>query len=129
MTMTPVFRGLILATLMAVPGLATAASGATTLPAGISIPARLTLLPLKGPIGRENPFYRGYRPIFVFAGSKAEVACAIDLTGGEERVVPGQTVDVLLRCAEAATVDATDPTFVFLEGGRKVGEGELKLAR
>ena len=125
--MTPVFRGLILATLMAVPGLATAASGATTLPAEASVPARLTLLPLNGPVGRENPFYRGYRPTFVFAGSKAEVTCAIDLPGGEERVAPGQTVDVLLRCAEAATVDATAPTFIFREGGRKVGEGELKL--
>lgn len=122
-------RGLIFTALLAITGLPVAVSAATTLPAGASVPARLTLLPLNGPVGRQNPFYPGYSPTFVFAGSKAQVACAIDLPGGEQRVVPGQTIDVLLRCAEAATVDATAPTFIFREGGRKVGEGELKLAR
>jgi translation elongation factor EF-Tu-like GTPase len=126
--MRSICRGLILVSLLTVVGSSQAVSAATTLPAESSIPARLTLLPLHGAVGRETPFYRGYRPFFVFAGSKAQVACAIEPTGGEERVVPGQTAEVLLRCAEAATIDATAPTFIFLEGGRKVGEGELKLA-
>ena len=102
-------------------------ASATTLPADTPVPARLTLLPANGPVGRVNPFYRGYSPVFAFAGSKAQVVCEIELIGGEERVVPGQTVDVHLRCAEAVAIDGAAPTFIFREGGRKVGEGELRL--
>ncbi|MET3665061.1 hypothetical protein [Caulobacter sp. 1776] len=125
--MTPVFRGLVLATLITVPAFARAS--AATLPAGASIPARITLLSLNGPVGRQNPFYRGYRPTFVFGGAKAEVMCDIDLPGAREKVEPGETVEVLLRCIEPVSIDAGAPAFIFREGGRKVGVGELELPR
>lgn len=125
--MTPVFRGLILAAFVMGSGLAATAAGAAALPAGAAIPAKLTLLPRNGAVGRDNPFYRGYRPTFLFGGAKAEVMCDIDLPGAREKVEPGETVDVQLRCIEPVSIDATTPAFIFREGGRKVGEGELLL--
>jgi len=120
-------HGVILAATLALPAVAAGAPDATIFPADTAIPARLTLLPANGPIGRENPFYRGYRPTFAFPGARDEVMCAIELPGDRERVDPGETVDVSLRCIEPVRVRPDAPAFVFKEGGRKVGEGAVGL--
>ena len=88
-------HGVALAAVLALPTVAASAPDATTFPAETAIPARLTLLPANGPIGRENPFYKGYRPTFVFPGARDDKPDAL--------------------------------AFIFKEGGRKVGEGELRL--
>jgi len=120
-------HGVILAAILAVPAVAASAPDATTFPAQAAIPARLTLLPANGPIGRENPFYRGYRPTFVFPGVRDEMMCAIELPGDREKVDPGETVDVALRCLDPVPVKPDAPAFVVKEGGRKVGEGAVSL--
>jgi translation elongation factor EF-Tu-like GTPase len=120
-------HGVILAAILAVPTVAASAPDATTFPAETAIPARLTLLPANGPIGRENPFYRGYRPTFVFPGARDEMMCAIELPGDREKVDPGETVDVALRCVDPVPVKPEAPGFVFKEGGRKVGDGAVGL--
>jgi len=90
------------------------------------IPAQLTLLKEQGAVGRSNPFYKGYRPSFFFSG-KSDVMCAIQLPDGQDKVDPGETVDVRLECIDSVVVKAEKPSFVFKEGGRTVGEGKLTL--
>ncbi|KRA59094.1 hypothetical protein ASD89_24635 [Caulobacter sp. Root656] len=121
-------HGLILVAILAVPTVAASAPDTTTFPAETAIPARLTLLPAQGPIGRDNPFYKGYRPTIVFPGVQDEMMCAVELPGDREKVDPGETVDVALRCVDPVAVKPDAPGFVFKEGGRKVGEGEVSLA-
>lgn len=121
-------HGLVLAAILAVPTAAASAPDATTYPAQTAIPVRLTLLPANGPIGRENPFYNGYRPTFVFTGARDEVMCAVELLDKRDKVDPGETVDVALSCVDPVQVKPDAPAFVFKEGGRKVGEGEVSLA-
>lgn len=121
-------HGLILAAILAVPAVAASAPEATTFPAQTAIPARLTLLPAQGAIGRDNPFYKGYRPTVVFPGVRDEMMCAVELPSDREKVDPGETVDVALRCVDPVAVRHDAPAFVFKEGGRKVGEGEVRLA-
>ena len=110
-------------------GLTAAAQGATgplVFAAHSSIPAQLTLLKEQGAVGRSNPFYKGYRPSFFFSG-KSDVMCAIQLPDGQDKVDPGETVDVSLECIDSVVVKAEKPSFVFKEGGRTVGEGKLRL--
>lgn len=127
--MTLAACGRIMAAILFVPGIAAAQAATETanFPAETAIPAELTLLAVRGTVGRENPFYNGYRPTFVFAGGKAEVMCAVNLQDGQDKVDPGQTADVVLKCIEPVSVKPDKPTFVFKEGGRKVGEGAINL--
>ena len=111
-------------------GLAAAAQGASgslVFAAHSSIPAQLTLLKEQGAVGRSNPFYKGYRPTFFFTEGKSDVMCAIQLPDGQDKVDPGETVDVRLECIDSVVVKAEKPSFVFKEGGRTVGEGKLTL--
>jgi len=103
-------------------------AGAASIPAQTELSAEVTLLAAQGTVGRSNPIYDSYRPTFVFAGSKAEVMCAIKLPGGRDKVEPGETAGVTIRCIEPITVNPEKPTFKFKEGGRLVGDGELRLA-
>jgi len=104
-----------------------ATAGAISFPPGIAIPAQLTLLKEQGAIGRSNPFYKGYRPTFFFAGGKSDVMCAVQLPADREKVDPGETVDVGLECIEPLSIKPEKPGFLFKEGGRTVGEGMLRL--
>ena len=111
-------------------GLAAAAQGASgslVFAAHSSIPAQLTLLKEQGAVGRSNPFYKGYRPTFFFAGGKPDVMCTIQLPADREKVDPGETVDVSLECIEPLSIKPERPSFLFKEGGRTVGEGTLRL--
>jgi translation elongation factor EF-Tu-like GTPase len=123
------FRSGLILSVGAASLLASVAQGATgmmTIPAGTAIRAELTLLAAQGAVGRTNPFYKGYRPTFVFAGTKAEIMCAIELPEGQEKVDPGQTAAVTLRCIDPVSVQAEKSAFVFKEGGKLVGQGMLK---
>ena len=115
------------AALLALSFRAGAAPGTANFPAGAAIPAQLTLLKAQGAVGRSNPFYKGYRPTFFFAGGKSDIMCAVQLPGAQEKVDPGETVEVSLECIEPLSIKTDKPNFIFKEGGRMVGEGMLKL--
>jgi len=107
---------------------AQAAKGTVHFAAGTGIPAQLTLLKAQGPVGRSNPFYKGYRPSFFFTGGTQDVMCAIQLPADREKVDPGETVDVNLECIEPVSIKPESLSLVFKEGGRTVGKGVLKPA-
>lgn len=90
------------------------------------VPASVTLLPLQGKTGRENAFYDGYRPQLQFAGTKNRVTCAIKIPQPQDKVEPGETAAVTIRCIEDFKALEKEPTFMMFEGGRKVGEGTIK---
>lgn len=115
------------ATALWLAGAAQSATGNLVFAARTPIPAQVKLLKEQGPIGRSNPFYKGYRPSFFFAGGKSDVMCAIQLPDGRDKVDPGETVDVTLECIDSIAVKADKPNFVFKEGGRTVGDGVLRL--
>jgi translation elongation factor EF-Tu-like GTPase len=107
-------------------GAAQAAPGDLVFAVHSPIPAQLTLLKEQGAVGRSNPFYKGYRPSFFFSG-KSDVMCAVQLPDGQDKVDPGETVDVSLDCIDSIAVKTGKPGFIFKEGGRTVGEGKLTL--
>lgn len=88
--------------------------------------ATLTLLPLDGKIGRDRPFYNGYRPQLRFAGLKDEVSCALKLPEPRERVEPGETADLSATCLDTLRLREDRLEFGVYEGGRQVGRGRLK---
>ncbi len=102
-----------------------AQDAALSYPAGADTPASLALLPRLGKIGRDNPFYDGYRPEFFFSGEKVGITCTVRLIKPQEKVEPGETAEVLIHCPQAFRVRANSKTFVAHEGGRKVAEGSL----
>lgn len=91
-----------------------------------AIPASVTLLPFDGKVGRSKPFFSGYRPQLRFAAGKRDVLCAVSIVPPKEKVEPGDTADVTLRCREDFKVLDKDLAFVVIEGGRQVAEGLLK---
>ena len=95
-------------------------------PKGKELPASVTLLKLNGKVGRDNPFYDGYRPQLKFIGTEHQVSCAVRIPKPQEKVEPGETASVGVACIEDFKAPENDLSFVLLEGGRKVGEGVLK---
>jgi translation elongation factor EF-Tu-like GTPase len=117
---------LALAWFLSVATMATHAQDAIlSYPADANTPASLTLLPRQGKIGRDNPFYDGYRPEFHFSGEKVGITCTVHLIQPKEKVEPGETADVAIRCPQSFRVRANSKAFVAYEGGRKVAEGTL----
>ncbi|RTL23423.1 MAG: hypothetical protein EKK52_03935 [Burkholderiales bacterium] len=92
---------------------------------GKEVPASITLLKRDGKLGRDNPFYEGYRPQLQFVG-RPEVTCAIRIPKPQDKVEPGDTATVGVVCIDDFQAPEKDLSFVMLEGGRKVGEGVLK---
>ncbi|MFN3304407.1 MAG: hypothetical protein ACK44A_11880 [Roseateles sp.] len=88
--------------------------------------ATLTLLPLAGQIGRDRPFYNGYRPQLRFAGLKDDVTCALKLPEPREKVEPGETADLSATCLDTLRLREDRLEFGVYEGGRQVGRGRLK---
>jgi hypothetical protein len=86
----------------------------------------LTLLPLQGKVGRERPFYNGYRPQLRFAGMKDEVTCALTLPAPRDKVEPGETAELAAACIDSLKLRDDQLEFGVYEGGRKVGHGRLK---
>ena len=95
-------------------------------PASEAVSVELTLLKKAGKVGREQPFFNGYRPQFVFSGAKAGVTCAIQIPKPKERIEPGETAEASISCIEGFKVVEKQLRFTFWEGGRKVGDGTLR---
>lgn len=95
-------------------------------PAAADTPASLTLIAREGKVGRDNPFYDNYRPQLRFSADKHEVSCTVRIAPPREKVEPGETAEVALRCTEPFHVFEKNKSFVAYEGGRKVGEGRLR---
>ena len=89
------------------------------------LPATVSLLPLNGKVGRDNPFYDGYRPQLKFSGERSGITCKIQLPSKDDAVQPGKSADVMLSCLDNVHIIEGQPQFVMYEGGRRVGEGQL----
>ncbi len=90
------------------------------------LPARVTLLTRQGPIGRDTPFYNGYRPQLRFAGMKDGVTCALKLPPPADKLEPGETADLTATCLDTLRLSEDRLEFGVYEGGRQVGRGTLK---
>jgi translation elongation factor EF-Tu-like GTPase len=116
-------------TLFALTAAAGAAASAEEADKIISIPqeqrvaATVTLLTDSGTTGRSSPIYKGYRPQVRFSAEKEVVSCALGLPG--EKMEPGETARVTLKCIEGFKVRSDKLEFDMFEGGRKVGRGVL----
>lgn len=97
-----------------------------TFPANIAINVALKLLPAAGKVGRVNPIYDNYRPQVQFSGERDRVTCAVRIPQSIEKVEPGQTEEVVLVCGERVRVIEDRRSFTVYEGGRLVGEGQVK---
>ncbi|MFN6995692.1 MAG: hypothetical protein ACK4PH_15960 [Aquincola tertiaricarbonis] len=84
------------------------------------------LIAREGKVGRDGPFYDNYRPQLRFSADKHEISCTVRLAPPREKVEPGETAEVALRCTEPFHVFEKNKSFVAYEGGRKVGEGRLR---
>lgn len=111
---------------LAIAGTALAADDILQVDAGRQVDADITLLARAGKVGRDNPFYDGYRPQARFDGSRRDVTCTVHLPSKDARVDPGTTVAARLSCLDAYRVRRERPVFTLHEGGRKVGEGKLR---
>lgn len=118
--------GLFVAVSMVLGTASAAEPKVATFAAGVDTPARMSLLPRQGQVGRDNPFYDNYRPQIQFTAQKQPVTCTVRVPASTEKVEPGQTADVALNCSEQFKSLDTDRTFVVTEGGRRVASGQLK---
>ena len=87
------------------------------------VAATVTLLTDSGTTGRSSPIYKGYRPQVRFSAEKEVVSCALGLP--DEKMEPGETASVTLKCIEGFKVRSDKLEFDMFEGGRKVGRGVL----
>lgn len=125
----PAFRSLLTlaaATLVGPAALAASTAKLITLPGQQDIPATVTLLKADGKVGRDNPFYDNYRPQLQFSAGQDAVTCAIRLPISREKVDPGETAPVSLRCLDDVKLVEGRWTFTVYEGGRQVGEGTVQ---
>lgn len=85
------------------------------------IPVRMTLL-ATGEGGRVAPLSGGYRPSVVFDAATPPVTCSIGGTPADG-FDPGETHEVVLRCAGRVSVRPDATGFTVREGGQMVGSG------
>ncbi len=95
-------------------------------PQATPLPVSVTLLPRQGQVGRDTPFYNGYRPQLRFAGMKDGVTCAIKLPPPRDKLEPGETADLTATCLASLRLREDQLDFSLYEGGRQVGRGTLK---
>ena len=86
------------------------------------INASVTLMKAEGKIGRDNPFYDNYRPQLKFSAGPEAVTRAIRITKPAEKVDPGETTPVLVKCIESFKVEEGKFSFTMHEGGRKAAK-------
>lgn len=72
--------------------------------------------------GRHTPFLDNYRPQFYFRTT--DVTGSVRLTGGEEMVMPGDDVEVLVELISPIALEE-GLRFAIREGGRTVGAGRV----
>jgi elongation factor Tu len=72
--------------------------------------------------GRHTPFFGGYRPQFYFRTT--DVTGSVDLLGGAEMVMPGDTVKLKVKLGKSVAMEE-GAKFAIREGGRTVGAGNV----
>ena len=70
--------------------------------------------------GRHTPFFKGYRPQFYFRTT--DVTGSVELPEGQEMVMPGDRVSVVVTLIHPIAMDK-ELRFAIREGGRTVGAG------
>ena len=70
--------------------------------------------------GRHTPFFKGYRPQFYFRTT--DVTGTVELPAGQEMVMPGDNVSVVIQLIQPIAMDK-ELRFAIREGGRTVGAG------
>ena len=70
--------------------------------------------------GRHTPFFKGYRPQFYFRTT--DVTGIVELPAGQEMVMPGDNVSVVVELIAPIAMDK-ELRFAIREGGRTVGAG------
>ena len=72
--------------------------------------------------GRHTPFFSGYRPQFYFRTT--DVTGSVELLGGAEMVMPGDTVKLAIKLGKPIAL-TNGAKFAIREGGRTVGAGNV----
>jgi hypothetical protein len=99
------------------------AAKTVSIPKEQRVAATVTLLTDTGTTGKGSPIYKGYRPQVRFSGETGVVSCVLGLP--DEKMEPGETAQVSLKCIEDFKVRVDKLEFDMFEGGRKVGRGVL----
>jgi len=72
--------------------------------------------------GRHTPFFANYRPQFYFRTT--DITGVIELPGGTEMVMPGDTVELTVELIHPIAIEQ-GTKFSIREGGRTVGSGNI----
>ncbi len=72
--------------------------------------------------GRHKPFFKGYKPQFYIRTT--DVTGEIELPAGTEMVMPGDTVNVVVKLIAPVALEEKSK-FAIREGGRTVGAGSV----
>ena len=78
-------------------------------------------------MGRQNPFYTGYRPIFTFPAARTKLSGRIDLIN-KERFVQGESGNLQITFVKGIIDDehfSVGQKFTFAEEPHQVGRGEI----
>jgi elongation factor Tu len=70
--------------------------------------------------GRHKPFFKGYKPQFYIRTT--DVTGEVELPAGTEMVMPGDTVNMVVRLIAPVALEEK-MRFAIREGGRTVGAG------
>jgi hypothetical protein len=108
---------------------AASAAEMLVLPGDRTLPITMTLLPRGLKSGRDEAAFNNYRPLVLFSGEDEPLSCALRIPDPPDKIEPGQTLDIGLRCIEDFRVRPGQPGFKMYEGSRLVGEGQLRGLR
>jgi len=72
--------------------------------------------------GRHTPFFSGYKPQFFIR--TADITGDVSLTEGTEMVMPGDTVDIIVKLIVPVALEEKQG-FAIREGGKTVGAGVI----
>lgn len=111
------------------PGPAASAPSLLVLPGDNTLPITMTLLPRGLKSGRDAPAFNNYRPLVLFSGEATPLSCALRIPDPPDKIEPGETLDIGLRCIDDFRVQAGHPEFTMFEGGRLIGQGRLRGLR
>lgn len=99
------------------------------LPGERTLPITMTLLPRGLKSGRSEPAFNNYRPLVLFSGEDQPLSCALRIPDPPDKIEPGETLDIGLRCVDDFRVRRDQPAFTMFEGGRLIGTGRLRELR
>ena len=90
------------------------------------VPGTLTLLKAQGAVGRTEAIGDDFPVQLRFAGDNVPLDCRIHLTKADQKVQPGETAVVAVRCPDPHRVYNHGFAFEAFENGRKIGDGTLR---